>query len=79
MTDKLSQEKLDAEAEAYLNELLSRALGGDIEAGDTLSKIALGGCKRARDLVDEMDGRRSNKIGVSLEDTDQETISGLGR
>ncbi len=61
MADKLNQQKADAGASEYLHDLFEKALGGDIEAGGELSKIALGGFPLARDLVSQMDIKLSGK------------------
>ena len=45
----------DAGREAYLQSLFNAAVKGNVEAGDELSKIALGGFERAQELVREMD------------------------
>ena len=59
MVDQLNQQQVDAKASEYLRSLFDKAIGGDIEAGGELSKIALGGFQLARDLVGQMDARLS--------------------
>ena len=59
MIDKLNQEQVAAKRAEYLRGLYDKAIGGDIDAGDELSKIALGGFQQARDLVGLMDTRLS--------------------
>ena len=39
----------------YLNHLFSAAIDGNLDAGDELSKIALGGHPEAQELVKKMD------------------------
>lgn len=61
MVDKLNQQQADAKASEYLHSLFDKAMGGDVEAGGELSKIALGGFQLARDLVGQMDAQLSGK------------------
>jgi len=61
MVDKLDQTQVDAKRSEYLHGLYNKAMSGDIEAGDELSKIALGGFQQARDLVGQMDARLALK------------------
>jgi len=61
MVDQLNQQQVDAKASEYLRSLFDKAIGGDVEAGGELSKIALGGFQPARDLVREMDTKLSGK------------------
>ena len=51
MNDSLSQTKVDSIRTQYLQGLFDKAVSGDLDAGDELSKIALGGFQQARDLV----------------------------
>ena len=61
MVDKFNQELVDAKRAEYLRGLFERAVGGDLDAGDELSKIALGGFPMARDLVGQMDARLAQR------------------
>jgi hypothetical protein len=58
MVDKLTQAEIEARRTSYLKGLYTTALSGNIEAGDELSNIALGGSLMARDLVKQMDQKR---------------------
>lgn len=66
MIDKLNQAEVEAKRSEYLTSLYNRALGGDIDAGDELSKIALGGFQQARDLIGLMDARLSPNKEIAL-------------
>lgn len=61
MDDKFNQELVDAKRAEYLRGLFDRAVGGDLDAGDELSKIALGGFPMAQNLVNQMDARLTLK------------------
>ena len=55
MVDKLTQSEVVARRTAYLNDLYTKAVNGDVEARGKLSKIAFGGFPMAQDLVKKMD------------------------
>ena len=55
MTDSLNQTKVDSVRTQYLQDLFDKAVSGDLDAGNELSKIALGGFQQARDLVAKID------------------------
>lgn len=55
MVDKVSQEKTNAEREAFVKDLYNKAVSGNPDALDKLSKIALGGYSMARDLILQME------------------------
>ena len=50
-----NQNQIEAQRKAYLEFLYTKAVGGDLESGGELSKIALGGNQTARELVFKMD------------------------
>lgn len=62
MVDKMNQQEVEAKRTAYLNGLYSQAISGDIDAGEELSKIAMGGFPLARDLIRQMDERFSRPV-----------------
>ena len=51
MADSFDQAKVDSVRTQYLKGLFDKAVSGDLDAGDELSKIALGGFQQARDLI----------------------------
>ena len=52
---------IEARRQAYLEDLYSQAVSGNLDAGGELSKIALGGYKLAQGLVKRMDEHLSPK------------------
>lgn len=56
MVESQKPGSLEAFREGYLTDLFKTAKGGNAGALETLSKIALGGHQRARDLIADLDG-----------------------
>jgi hypothetical protein len=58
----------EVQRQAYLENLYSQALNGNVDAGEELSSIALGGLKLAQELVRKMDDKlaQGNKSNLSI-------------
>lgn len=74
MMDNLNQEKVEAQRVAYLNGLYSQAVSGNLDAGEELSKIAMGGFQLARDLVMQMDNKSANPARVVTGEVQKENL-----
>lgn len=74
MMDNLNQGKVEAQRVAYLNGLYSQAVGGNLDAGEELSKIAMGGFQLARDLVMQMDEKLANPVRVVTGEVQKENL-----
>jgi hypothetical protein len=60
MADRHIQAETSAQGEEHLRSLYSQALGGNPEARDELSKIALGGFRLARQLIQQLEEAQHN-------------------